>query len=333
MDDMRAAVFYEHGDRGVIRVESIPIPTIDHDDILVEVKACGMNHLDVFSRRGMPGLPIPLPHISGGDIAGVISRIGSAVTQVEVGDRVMLNPRIIRDGEKRMLGETTWGGLAEYARAPASAAIRIPSEVSFEQAAALPVAYGTAWRMMMTRAVVTSNDTVLVLGASGGVGVACVQISKMAGAKVIAAASADEKLTRLKELGADILLNYSEVADWHRFIRRQTAGEGASIIVDYTGADTWPHSIKAAARGARIVTCGATSGYDAMTDLRYVWTRELDILGSNGWNDGDLVRLVEMVCDRQLEPVIDRTLPLDEVAEAHRLLEHRAVFGKILVKP
>lgn len=330
---MKAAIFYEHGGREVIQIKDVPVPTLLDDEILVEVKACGLNHLDIFCRRGMPGLPIPLPHISGGDIAGVVAEVGPKVTTVKPGERVMLNPRIMRDGKKYILGETTWGGLCEYCKAPAEAAIPIPDNVSFRQAAALPIAYGTAWRMLMTRGQIKAGETILVLGASGGVGVACVQIAKQVGCTVIAAASSEEKLQRLKELGADILLNYQEIPEWHRFVREHTGGAGVDLVVDYTGAVTWEKSIKAAKQGGRIVTCGATSGYEAITDLRYVWVRELNIIGSNGWADEDLVTVLDQVAQGKLVAVIDRVLPLTETAEGHRLLEDREVFGKVLIEP
>lgn len=330
---MRAAIYYEHGGRDVIRIEEIPIPQIQEDEVLVEVKACGLNHLDVFCRKGMPDLPIPLPHISGGDISGVVAKVGSAVANVKVGDRVMLNPRIYRKGKKLVLGETTWGGLCQFCMSTAESAIPIPDGVSFEQAASLPIAYGTAWRMMVTRGQVRIGEKVLVLGASGGVGVACVQIAKMAGAEVIAAASTWDKLERLQELGADMLLNYTETPEWHRQVRKITGGEGVDVIVDYTGADTWVKSLKAAKKGGRILTCGATTGYDPKTDIRYIWTRELNIVGSNGWANEDLTMCLEMVRRGKLKAVIDRILPLEETAEGHRLLEERKVFGKVLVRP
>jgi alcohol dehydrogenase len=330
---MKAAIYYEHGNRDVIRIDDIPVPQIADDEILVEVKACGLNHLDVFCRKGMPDLPIPLPHISGGDIAGVVAKIGSAVTNVKIGDRVMLNPRIFRDGKKYVLGETTWGGLCQYCRTTAESAIPIPEGVTFEQAAALPIAYGTAWRMMVTRGRVQVGEKVLVLGAAGGVGVACVQIAKMAGAEVIAAASSWDKLERLKALGADTLVNYTETPEWHRTVRSLTNGEGVDVVVDYTGADTWVKSLKAVKKGGRILTCGATTGYDPKTDIRYIWTREIEIVGSNGWANEDLVMVLEMVRRGKMEAVIDSVLPLEQTAEGHRILEERRVLGKVLVTP
>ncbi|MFZ5828330.1 MAG: zinc-binding dehydrogenase [Bacillota bacterium] len=331
---MRAALIYEHGGRDKLVVEEVPTPSPGPGEILVAVKACGLNHLDIFVRRGMPGLPIDLPRITGGDIAGVIAGVGEGVTRVKVGDRVLLDPMItLPDGRHGALGEHTTGGLAEYITVPWENAIPLPDDVSFEEAAALPIGYGTAWRMMITRGQVKAGEHVLVLGASGGVGTACVQIAKMMGCVVYAGASSDEKLERLRELGADVLINYKEQPDFHRTVRAQRGGEGLDVVVDYTGADTWVKSLKSLRIGGRLLTCGATTGYDPKTDIRYIWTRELNIIGSDGWRREDLEALVEAVRTRRMQAVIDRVLPLEEIREGHRLLEERIVFGKVIMKP
>lgn len=331
---VRAALIYEHGGRDKLVVEEVPTPSPGPGEILVAVKACGLNHLDIFVRRGMPGLPIDLPRITGGDIAGVIAGVGEGVTRVKVGDRVLLDPMItLPDGRHGALGEHTTGGLAEYITVPWENAIPLPDDVSFEEAAALPIGYGTAWRMMITRGQVKAGEHVLVLGASGGVGTACVQIAKMMGCVVYAGASSDEKLERLRELGADVLINYKEQPDFHRTVRAQRGGEGLDVVVDYTGADTWVKSLKSLRIGGRLLTCGATTGYDPKTDIRYIWTRELNIIGSDGWRREDLEALVEAVRTRRMQAVIDRVLPLEEIREGHRLLEERIVFGKVIMKP
>lgn len=331
---MRAALIYEHGGRDKLVVAEVATPVPGAGEILVSVKACGLNHLDIFVRRGMPGLPIDLPRITGGDIAGVIAEVGPGVTQVKVGDRVLLDPMItLPDGRHGALGENTTGGLAEFITVPWENAIPLPDDVSFEEAAALPIGYGTAWRMMITRGRVKEGEHVLVLGASGGVGTACVQIAKMLGCVVYAGASSAEKLARLKELGADVLINYKEEPDFHRTVRALRGGEGLDVVVDYTGAETWVKSLKSLRIGGRLLTCGATTGYDPKTDIRYIWTRELDIIGSDGWRRADLEALVEAVRTKQMQAVIDRVLPLDEIREGHRLLEDRIVFGKVIIKP
>ncbi len=331
---MRAAVIHEHGGIDVLRVEEVPSPTAGPGEILVAVKACGLNYLDVFVRRGMPGLPVTFPRITGGDIAGVVHEVGPDVTTVAAGQRVLIDPMIeLPDGRQGALGEHTNGGLAEYIAVPAEKAIPLPDEVSFAQAAALPIAYGTARRMMVTRGGIRAGEHVLILGASGGVGTACVQIAKMLECVIYAAASSPDKLMRLKELGADVLLNYAEDPEFHRQARRLTDGKGVDVVVNYTGGDTWVKSLKALRHGGRLLTCGATAGYDPPTDIRYIWTRELTIVGSDGWRRDDLVFLVEAIRAGRMQAVIDRVLPLEEVAEGHRLLEEREVFGKIIITP
>ena len=331
---MRAVVIHEHGGRDKLLLEEVPRPQAGPAEIVVAVKACGLNYLDIFVRQGMPGLPIDLPRISGGDIAGVIDEISEGVTAVSVGQRVLLDPMVtLPNGELGALGENTTGGLAEYINVPAENAIPLPDDVTFEQAAALPIAYGTAWRMLITRGKVQPGEHVLILGASGGVGTGAVQIAKMCDCVVYAASSSDEKLQRLVELGADVPVNYVEHPDFHRYVRSITDGAGVDVVVNYTGGDTWVRSLKSIKHGGRILTCGATAGYDPPTDIRYIWRKEMTIMGSDGWRRDDLEQLVEAVRTRQIIPVIDKVLPLDETAEGHRLLEDREVFGKVIITP
>lgn len=270
-----------------------------------------------------------MPHISGGDISGVVEQVGEGVLNAKPGDRVLIDPSIPGHGA---LGEDLTGGLAEYVKVPAQNLIPLPDEISFEDAAALPIAYGTAWRMLITRGKLQANETILILGASGGVGNAAVLIAKLAGAKVIAAAGSDDKLEKFKELGADLVINYNKT-DFSKEVWNYTGKKGADVVVDYTGKATWPQSIKSTRVGGRILTCGATTGFEAVTDLRYVWVREITIIGSNGWEAGDLITLLELVQSRKLKPIIDRVLPLDEIREAHRIIEEREFFGKIIIKP
>ncbi len=331
---MRAAVIHEHGGRDKILLEDVPKPTAGQGEIIVAVKACGLNHLDIFVRRGMPGVAIDLPRITGGDIAGVIEEIGPGVSARMRGQRVMLDPAIITpDGQPGALGEHATGGLAEYIKVPAGIAIPLPNDVSFIQAAALPIAYGSAWRMMVSRGQVKAGEHVLVLGASGGVGTACVQIAKMRGCVVYAAASSPDKLERLRALGADVLVDYREQPEFHRFVRGLTGGEGVDVVVNYTGGDTWVRSLKALKHGGRLLTCGATAGFDPKTDIRFIWRRELAILGSDGWQREDLLALLNAVSTGRLKAVVDRVLPLEEIREGHRLLEEREVVGKVIITP
>ncbi|MCC2683706.1 MAG: NADPH:quinone oxidoreductase [Paenibacillaceae bacterium] len=318
----------KHGDRSNVMVGEYPKPTLQAGEVLISVKACALNHLDIFVRRGIPGRTLPLPHISGGDIAGTVAELGEGVDNVKVGDRVMIDPLV--HGEA--LGEDLTGGLAEYVKVPAANCIPLPEGMSFEDAAALPIAYGTAWRMLITRGQLRASETILVLGASGGVGTAAVQIAKVAGATVIAAAGSDDKLEKLRELGADYLLNYNKV-DFSREAWYLTGKKGVDVVVDYTGKDTWHGSIRCCRRGGRILTCGATTGYEAVTDLRYVWTKEINIMGSNAWERRDLEILIQMVQQGKLKPIIDRVMPLEEIREAHRIIEEREVFGKVVMHP
>jgi alcohol dehydrogenase len=325
---MKAALITEHGDRSKVVIGEYPKPELHAGEVLLSVKACGLNHLDIFVRRGIPGRTLELPHISGGDIAGEVVEVAAGVGNVKPGDRVLIDPLV--HGEA--LGEDLRGGLSEYASVPAANCIPLPADLSYEEAAALPIAYGTAWRMLVTRGQLKPAETILILGASGGVGTAAVQIAKWAGATVIAAASSDSKLQKLKELGADYVINYSK-DDFSKETWRITGKKGADVIVDYTGKDTWPKSIRACKKGGRILTCGATTGFEAVTDLRFVWTREINILGSNAWERSDLEKLVELVGQKKLKPIIDRVLPLDQIQEAHRLIEEREIFGKVIMKP
>ncbi|WP_040982831.1 zinc-binding dehydrogenase [Oceanobacillus jeddahense] len=326
---MKAALITKHGDIENVIVGDYPTPEAGENEVRVKVEAVALNHLDIFVRRGIPGRTLELPHISGGDITGVVDEIGSNVTNVKPGDRVLIDPAIPGHGA---LGEDLTGGLAEYISVPASNCLPLPDEISFEKGAALPIAYGTAWRMLITKGKLQANETIVILGASGGVGNAAVLIAKLAGANVIVAAGSEEKLQKLKELGADHLINYNEV-DFGKEVWMLTNKQGADVIVDYTGKATWPKSILATKKGGRILTCGATTGFDAVTDLRYVWTREITIQGSNGWEQKDLETLLDLVKKGKLDPIIDQVLPIEDIQKAHQLIEQREIFGKIIIKP
>ena len=331
---MKAVVIHEHGGRDQLVYQDVPDPAPAAGEILVRVRAVGLNYLDIFVRRGMPGLPVDLPRISGGDIAGEIAALGDEAASVAVGQRVLLDPMVtLPNGEIGALGENTTGGLAEYIAVPAENAIPLPDAVTFEQAAALPIAYGTAWRMLIARGRLRAGESVFILGASGGVGTGAVQIAKMLGCVVYAAASTEAKCQRLRELGADHTVNYIEHPEFHRYLRSITDGDGVDVVVNYTGGDSWVRSLKCVKLGGRILTCGATAGYDPPTDIRYIWRKEMDIIGSDGWRRQDLVDLVDAVRAGTVVPVIDRVLPLAETAEGHRLLEEREVFGKVIIAP
>jgi alcohol dehydrogenase len=326
---MRAIVVKAHGGLDQIALVDWPEPKAGPGQAVVAVKACGLNYLDIFVRRGMPGLPVPMPRIPGGDISGVVAGVGPGVGRDWIGRRVLVDPHLKRGGA---LGEHDHGGLCERIAVDADNLIALPDDVSFEDAAALPIAYGTAWRMMRTRGQVRAGETVLILGASGGVGTACVQIAKNAGARVIACASSAGKLERLRALGADELIDYTR-EDFSARAWELTGRRGCDVIVNYTGGDTWVPSLRALARHGRLLTCGATAGFDPRTDIRYIWRREVTIVGANGWTRTDLEELLEEVRHGRIRPIVDRVFPLADAREAMRVVEEREVFGKVLVQP
>jgi alcohol dehydrogenase len=337
---MKAAVVREHGGPAVLNYETnFPDPTPGEGDVIVAVKASSLNYHDVFTRRGMPGIKVPMPAIMGLDVAGEIAEVGAGVTGWKKGDRVLVDP--INRVEGGLMGETVHGGLAELCRARAHQLIKIPDGVSFADAAALPVAYGTALRMMRTNGHVSKGEKVLILGASGGVGVCCLQLAKLAGAEVVACAGTDAKAKRLAELGADKTINYiekdfmKEVFALYGKPTRRGAGtdQGLDVVVNYTGGDTWVKSLKCLKVGGRLLTCGATAGYDPQEDIRFIWTFELKVLGSNGWARDDIATLLDLVQQGKLKVLIDKVYPLAEAREALRVIEDREVFGKVVVAP
>ncbi len=337
---MKAAVVHAHGGPEALVFEtSFPDPKPGEGDVIVAVKASSLNYHDVFTRRGMPGIKVPMPAIMGLDVAGEIAEIGPGVTGWKKGDRVLVDP--INRVEGGLMGETVHGGLAELCRARAHQLVRIPDGVSFADAAALPVAYGTALRMMTTNGHVAKGEKVLILGASGGVGVCCVQLAKAVGAEVIACAGSESKAKRLIELGADKTINYIEkdfvkevYAMYGKPTRRGSGTDlGVDVVVNYTGGDTWVKSLRVLKVGGRLLTCGATAGYAPQEDIRFIWTFELKVLGSNGWMRSDVETLLRMVQEGKLKVLIDKQFALKDAREALRVIEDREVFGKIVVTP
>jgi 2-desacetyl-2-hydroxyethyl bacteriochlorophyllide A dehydrogenase len=337
---MRAAVIHAHGGPGSLRYEaSWPDPRPAADEVLVKVGAATLNYHDIFTRNGMPGIDVPMPCIPGIDFAGEIVETGSEVKDWRVGERVLIDPVIRHTVQGGLIGEMRPGGLAEYCAVPERNLVRLPADVSYEAAACLPVAYGTALRMMYTIGEVKQGERVLILGASGGVGTCCVQLAKQVGAEVIACASSPAKLARLKDLGADHVIDYTRedfvkwvYAKFGKPYRRRFDG-GVDTVVNFTGGETWVKSMRVLHRQGKLLTCGATAGFDPKEDIRFIWTFELRVLGSNGWMREDVVRLLELIQAGRLKPVIDKTLPLTEANEAFRLLEEREVFGKVVLKP
>ncbi|HEV8678160.1 MAG TPA: zinc-binding dehydrogenase [Stellaceae bacterium] len=336
---MKALVLREHGAGGLHLDTDFPDPVAGAGDVVLRVRVASLNYHDVFTRRGMPGIRIAMPAIMGLDVAGEIAALGPDVSDWKIGDRVVGDP--INRIEGGLTGETVHGGLAEYCRLRAHQLVRIPDAVGFAEAAALPCAYGTARRMMHTNGHVAAGEKVLILGASGGVGVCCVQLAKAAGATVIAATSSEEKAARLRALGADRTIDYA-AGDFVEAIyalygkpARRGAGSdnGVDVVVNYTGGDSWTKSLRVLKVGGRLLTCGATAGYDPKEDIRFIWTFELKILGSNGWARDDITALLDMVARGRLQAVIDDTFPLERAPEALARLEERQVFGKLVITP
>jgi alcohol dehydrogenase len=334
---MKAIAFDRHGGLDVLEYRDMPEPDLAPGEVRVQVRACSLNYHDVFTRRGMPGIKVPLPQIPGCDCAGEVAELGPAVEGWAVGDRVLVDP-VRRDstGKIWMIGDTLWGAYAEYVVVAAGQLIPLAEHIDYADAACLPVAYGTAHRMLFTRGALGEGESILVLGASGGVGTCCVLLARMVGAHVVAAAGSAEKCRRLAELGADETVDYS-TTDFATYARERTGslfrGGGYDVVVNFTGGDTWAPSLRCVKLGGRLLTCGATAGYDPPTDIRFIWTAEMDVRGSNGWTRDDLTTLLDLVGDGRLRPVIDRRLPLSEGVEAMRLLEERAFFGKIVIEP
>lgn len=334
---MKAQVLHSHGEISDLTWhEDYADPEPGLGQVQFDVKACTLNYHDIFTLRGMPGIKVPLPIIMGIDAAGVVSKLGEGVTGWSVGDRVLIDPIDRKTG--KLFGEMYNGGLAEKAVVGAHQLVHLPDNVDFDAAAALPCAYGTAHRMMVTRGQVKAGEKVLILGASGGVGTCCVQLAKLAGAHVIAAASSQDKMDRLTELGADEVINYAErdfkeqIFELHGKPRIWGEG-GVDVIVNFTGGDTWVPSLRSLKKGGRILTCGATAGYDPKTDIRFIWTFEQIIMGSNGWEPEDITALLSLVQSGKLKPVIDSTHSLRNARDAFEALASRKVTGKIVVAP
>jgi NADPH:quinone reductase-like Zn-dependent oxidoreductase len=341
---MKAAFIEEHGDASVLQYDEFPDPEVGPEDVLVDVKAGALNHLDIWSRRGMPR-PEELPHIPGSDAAGVVAEVGERVSRFEVGDRVAVLPGLYcgecefcREGEHtlctsyKITGEHVRGVHAEYAALNEENVTKVPEGVDWETAAAAPLVFQTAWRMLVSRAEISQEDSVLVLGASGGVGHAAVQIAANAGAEVYATASTDEKLEYAADCGADHLINYEE-EDFADAILEQTGGRGVDIIVNHIGGPTWGNSIKAAAKGGKVVTCGATAGVTPETNIPTLFWKQLDLLGSTMGTAGEIDDVLSLVWDGTFEPRIRATLPMSRIDEAHEMLEERDGFGKVIVVP
>ncbi len=342
---MRAAIMEQHGGPDVVRIADVPTPEPGSGEVRVRVRASALNHLDLWVLKGLPGLPPSFPHVSGCDVAGVVEALGPGVEGWQIGERVLINPTLscgecewCARGEDSLcdhfaiIGEHRWGGLAEYIVVPARNLHRIPDHLSFEEAAAMPLVFATAWRMLMTQAAIRSGETVLILGAGGGVNSAAIQIARATGCRVWATTSSNEKMERARALGAEWVVNYRENEQWAKEVWLHSGKKGVDVVVDNVGQATWSDSIRLLRKGGRLVTVGATTGPKGETDIRYVFWRQLKIIGSTMSSRGeflDLMRLVEMGV---LKPVIDRVLPLERIQEALTILDRGEQFGKIVIR-
>ncbi len=334
---MKALILREHGGLENLNcVNDYPVPKIKEGHVIIKVGASSFNYHDVFTVKGMPGIKVPLPVIIGLDMAGEIIEVGENVSGWKCGDRVLINPLNKVSG---LMGEMLDGGMAEFCLVSSDQLIKMPDAVSFVEAASLPVAYGTAHRMLVTHNTVKKGDKVLILGASGGVGTGCVILAKKLGAHVIACASGEDKMARLKEIGADEVINYKDV-DFSKWAvekygkpQRRNFEGGVDVVINFTGGDTWVPSLRCIKRGGKLLVCGATAGNDPKEDLRYVWSFELQIIGSNSFYIEDLTALMEMISNGEIKPVIDKVLPLEEAREGLRLIQDRKVLGKVVITP
>lgn len=343
--DMKAIVFEQHGGPEVLKLMEVADPQIKADEVLIEVHACALNHLDVWARSGLPGIKIPLPHILGNDVAGVVREVGELVSWTKKGDEVMVQPGLscghcieCLSGRDNMcdsydiLGYRRDGGYAELVAVPGVNVVPKPKDLGWPEAAALPLVTLTAWHMLVTQARLQPGEDVLIHAAGSGVGSMGIQIAKLFGARVIATASNAEKLARARELGADETINYTR-DDWPKEVKRLTDRRGVDVVFEHTGETTWPGSLVSLKKGGRLVTCGATSGFDAHTDLRQVFYRHLTILGSMMGSKAELLAAMKFIESGQIRAVVDRTLPLAEARQAHELMEDRAQFGKLVLLP
>ena len=345
---MKAVVFHEHGGLDVLKYEDAPDPTLSPKDVLIRVKASSCNFNDIWARRGLPGMKFDLPHISGSDGAGEVVEVGSAVTEVQAGQKVLTHPAIscrtceaCTSGHEyfcrkfRIWGFQTGpydGGHAELARLPETNVIPIPTNLTFEEAAAIPLVLLTAYHMLVTRAQLKAGEDVLLWGASSGVGHIGLQIAKILGARVIAVAGTDEKCNKARDLGADEVINYN-TQDVVKEVRQLTNKKGVEVVFEHTGQTTWERSVASMAWGGRLVICGNTTGHEAKTDLRFLFNKQLSLLGSHQGNKAELLKGLKWVESGKIKPVIDSTYPLKDIVRAQEKMEMGRHFGKIVLKP
>jgi 2-desacetyl-2-hydroxyethyl bacteriochlorophyllide A dehydrogenase len=340
---MKAVLFREHGGPDALSYEDLPEPTIGPEDVRVRVKACALNHLDIWIRQGNPAYPMTLPHVPGSDAAGIVEQVGGHVDSVTVGQRVFVSPGIScwkcdqclagRDNLCRsygLVGAKTHGSYAEYLKVPFRNVLPIPENLSFEQAAAFPLVSMTASHMLFALAGLQHGETVLIMGAGSGVGSMAVQMAKLAGARVMATVGSDDKIPRAVILGADAIINHTKEKVSER-AKLLTEGHGVDVVIEHIGPEVWDTCLDSLARGGRLITCGATTGGEVTLNLRFVFARQLTIKGAYMGTRAELVKASELMGQGRLTSVIDRTFPLHEARAAQELMLSRRFFGKILL--
>lgn len=339
-----AVVFDAHGSIDVLEMRDIDVAPPGPGQVRVRVRAVALNHLDLWVRRGLPGLELEFPHRLGSDLAGEVESVGAGVTNAVPGQKLLVAPGIscgvceaCLSGDDNLctkygiLGESAHGGYAQLLNIPAQNVLPFPANLSFAQAAAIPLTFLTAWQMVVLRARVKPGEVVLVQGAGAGVGVAAIQIARLHGARVWAAAGSPDKCERARQLGAEETFDYTKV-DVTAEVKRRTNKRGVDVVIEHVGGETFLESVRAATRGGRVVTCGATSGFNVALDLRQVFFRQVQVLGSTMGRRGTLFEIVRHVEAGRLRPVVDRVLPISQVQEAHRVLEAREAFGKVVLE-
>jgi NADPH:quinone reductase-like Zn-dependent oxidoreductase len=342
---MKAVIFKQHGGPEQLVYEDVPNPVIGPDEVLIRVKACALNHLDIWIRQGSPAYQVSLPHISGSDISGIVEAVGNHVDGVQVGERVFVSPGVScwrcefclagRDNMCRsysLLGAKMWGGYAEYIKVPLRNVLPIPENLSFEQAAAFPLVSVTASHMLFALAGLQHGETVLIMGAGSGVGSMAVQLAKLAGARVITTVGSDDKIPKAVILGADAVINHAKEKVSDR-VNLLTEGNGVDVVIEHIGPEVWDTCLRSLSKGGRLITCGATTGAEVQLDLRYIFSRQLTIKGSYMGTRAELVQAAELMGQKRLIAVIDRTYPLTDARAAQEQMLSRKFFGKIVLVP
>jgi NADPH:quinone reductase-like Zn-dependent oxidoreductase len=341
---LKAVYFKKHGDLDVLEYGDFPTPKVGPHDVLVKVKACGLNHLDIWTRQGMPGIQIPLPHILGCEITGTVAQVGSAVQSFKKGDRVMIAPgqgcgrcQFCFEGRDsscenyQMMGFQLNGGYAEYAVAREEHLIAISDRWDFAEWASTPLVFLTSWHMLLGRAQMKPGETVLVQAGGSGIGIAAIQIAKLSGATVITTVGSEEKVKKAKKLGADFVINYRK-KNFAQEVKKITNGRGVDIVFEHIGPETWTGSLSSLARGGRLVFCGATSGPEVTMDLRFVFVKQYSILGSYMGSRHELMTVIRLLEEKKLHPVVDSVFPLRQAKEAQKKMLSRNFFGKIVLE-